>query len=142
MSRKVIPLKQAPENKRHPSDRRGAAARKPAEVTSLGPGLHTGRLEAQSAGYTARLATGAGVHVTLDEDVDPALVEECLREGRRVILADGPRGPVILGALQTAPSVARREDGSLSLEGRDVHIRASRGLVLEAGPVTLRVDKS
>jgi hypothetical protein len=143
MSRKVVPLKQSPNTKRRSGDRRSEAVGKPAEVPALGPGLHAGRLESVSNGrFLVRLATGTRIHAAVDEDVDPALAEECLREGRRVIVTDGERGPVIIGALQTAPSIARREDGNLSLEARDVRIRASRALVLEAGPVTLRVDKS
>jgi hypothetical protein len=44
--------------------------------------------------------------------------------------------------LQTAPSLTRREDGTLALRAKDIKLHAERGLVIEAGPVALRVDKA
>src|SRR3954471_11024747 len=93
----------------HPSNAKLARA----PGLALGPGLHPGLVEriaiASSEGgpqrvYQVRLPTGRPVTASLGPGVAAALVDECSREGRNVVLMDGPLGVLIAGALQTAPS--------------------------------------
>lgn len=109
----------------------------------LGPGIHAGLIEpCAGASYRVRTLTGARFSATLADGVDRALAEECLREGRTVLLADSPRGVLVLGAVQTQKSAVREADGSVTIEGKDVRVRADRALVLDAGPVSIRAERS
>lgn len=151
MSRKVVPLDRAAKSgatgRRVASGNASTAVaardRKslPRDAAELGPGLHLARVERMLSGACKlRTLTGEHLSAVLDDDVEPSLVEECLRNGRKVIVCVTDRGPTIMGALQTAPALARAEDGKLTLEARELRLRAERSLVIEAGPVTLRVD--
>ncbi len=117
------------------------AARSP--VAELAAGLHIAVVELESAGqFRVRTLDGQRVGAVLDETVDRALAEECLRTGRRMLVANGPNGPTIFGAVQTARSVDVDFDGRASLQARDVRIVADERLTLEAGPVILRLEKN
>lgn len=109
----------------------------------LGPGLHAGTIELHGErAYRVRV-TGLGhVNAVLDPSVAAALADECLREGRTVVLADTERGPTILGALQTSPSFSADASGVVSIAGKDIKLRAERALLLEAGPVSIRLDQA
>jgi hypothetical protein len=127
--------------------RRDASARPrkspPRAAAELGSGLHLAWVERILDGACAlRLLSGERVSATIDEDVDPSLVADCLRNGRKVIVCATSAGPTIMGALQTAPALTRAEDGKLTIEARELRLRAERSLVIEAGPVALRVDAS
>ena len=114
-----------------------------AATRSLGDGLHAARVElASEKTLRLRLPSGEVVTAALADGVERDLVTDCMRDGRHVIVVDSPRGPLVLGALQTARVMARDERGNLSLEARDVRIVAERSLVLEAGPVMLRLERS
>jgi hypothetical protein len=118
------------------------ARRTAKEPEPLGPGLHPGVLEMRSgASFRVRLMDDSRRRAVLGDGVDPALADECLRTGRLVILCDTKRGVTLLGALQTAPSIARGPDGSLCLEGKTIRIRAEKAVVIEAGPVSLSLEQ-
>jgi hypothetical protein len=80
------------------------------------------------------------VTATLDRGVAAALVEECLREGRNVVMMDGPKGVVIAGALQVATSPAADAHGTLALEARHLRLRATETLELEVPGSSLRFE--
>lgn len=112
-------------------------------AAGLGPGLHAGTIELRSGrSFQVRTAAGALVTATLDDEVDPALAEDCLCSGRRVVLADGESGPVILGALQTSAPVVKDPDGCVTIQGRELRLRADKQVVIDAGPVSLRLHES
>jgi hypothetical protein len=115
----------------------------------LGPGLHPGFVEriaaapsddAQPATYHVRLGDGRRVRAELAPGVVPALVDACAREGRTVVLMDGPRGITIAGALQTAPSPIPDARGTLSLEARHLRLRGAETLELEVPGASLRIE--
>lgn len=114
------------------------AERRQRRAAALGPGMHAGKLEmavaSKSEGvrsYRVRLASGQSVKARLGGGVSPELADECLREGRTVVLVDGASGIEIAGALQVAPSIAKDAHGNLSLEGKHIRLRADQSFVLE-----------
>lgn len=118
----------------------------------LGPGLHCAIIElASDRGSSAggarldrelhvRTLDGRRWNAKLADEVDPAFAATCLKERRTVLLVDSANGPVVLGALQTSEPVTREANGAVTVRGKDVHVRAERTLVLEAGPVLLRAE--
>jgi hypothetical protein len=108
----------------------------------LGRGLHGGIIELQSGtSFRVRTLEGERLDAVLGDDVDVGLAEDCLRTGRMVILCDTPRGVTIAGALQTTrPFVKEQSDGRVCIEAGALELRAERGLVIECGPVALRMD--
>ena len=121
---------------------RGGAARA-ADPAPLGPGLHGAFIELASEGsYRVRTTSGEHLRAELAPGVSPALAMECLRAGRMVILVASARGPEIVGALQTAPAVERDADGVVSVDAREIRLRAEQSILIEAGPVTIRADES
>lgn len=125
-----------------PKTTRSAPAKR-AQTESLGPGLHLARIELE-AGETYRVRTSDGLRVAarLDESVERAFADDCLRTHRRVLVVQTPHSPTIVGALQTSRGVDVDSDGRASLRAREVRLIADRSIVLEAGPVGLRLDKS
>jgi hypothetical protein len=118
-------------------------ARKPRSAAALGPGLHAGVIELRSQDtFRVRMLDGTVVSARPDDGVDPELLRDCLRNGRRVIVADGGDGPLLLGALQTARPVARDVDGNLTLSGKRVRLKAEQALVLECGEGAVRLDSA
>src|SRR4051812_36991680 len=110
---------------------------------AVGAGLHAASVELVSGGsLRLRLPSGERITAVLGDGVERELVEECMRERRHVIVCDSPRGPLVLGALQTARVIARDERGNLTLEAKDVRIVAERLLVLEAGAAALRLERA
>ena len=113
-----------------------------AEPAVLAPGLHAGTIELRSGdAFRVRLLGGPVVAATLDDAVEPGLAQECQRRGLRVIVTDSARGPIILGALQTAVPVAREADGAVTIAGKKIHIKADQGVVLESGEASLRLQR-
>jgi hypothetical protein len=109
----------------------------------LSPGLHAAVIELRSgSSFRVRTLDGTRVTAELAGGVEVGLAEECLRTGRSVIAAAGPKGAVILGALQTSRSPVQEESGTVKISGKDVRIQAERGLRIEAGPAVLRVDRA
>lgn len=110
------------------------AVRSPVE---LGPGLHPGRIESVLAGtkkraYRVKLAGGASIKASLGAAVVPGFADECLREGRTVVLIDGESGVEIAGALQVSSSIAPDAKGTLAIDAKHVRLRAAETLELEA----------
>lgn len=115
---------------------------KPA-AKQLGDGLHAATVEmATGASLRLRLPGGDRITAVLGDGVERELVAECMRDGRHVIVTDSSRGPIVIGALQTARVIARDERGNLTLDARDVRLVAERSLVLEAGPVVLKLERA
>src|SRR5262245_42380790 len=101
---------------------------------SLGPGLHLVTLDLGAAGETrVHTLDGRRMAAVVSEDVAPELVAECRRASRPMIASDTPRGPTIVGALQTQPSLLREPDGTVVLEGKRVRIAAEDRVLIEAG---------
>lgn len=141
---KPKPIPQATESaSRARKGQKSPGARKAPSQEPLGPGLHAAVIELRSgASYRVRLAGGAHVKATLDDDVDASLVEECLRSGRRVILCDGDAGPVIIGALQTSAPIVKTKEGAVTIEGREIRLKAKDRVLLDTGATSLRLEDS
>ena len=77
----------------------------------------------------------------LSHGVDPGLVDDCFRANQLVIVSDTPRGVTILGALQTTRSFTHESDGTVTLDATAIRLRAEKGVVLQAGQTSLRMDK-
>lgn len=115
--------------------------REQAEPSPLSPGLHAGTIELRSGdALRVRLLGGQVVAATLDDHVDPALAKECLRTGRRVIVTDSARGPLILGALQTTVPIAHDPDGNLAIAAKKIRLKADQALVIESGEAQLKLS--
>lgn len=121
---------------------RALRATKPrAPMAGVGPGLHLAHVELSAGGsYQVREASGERRSVTLGEGVDPELANACLRTARPVVLADTPAGVAIVGALVTSLPVERDADGRLSVDAREIRLRAPEGVSIEVGD--LRVAAS
>lgn len=112
-----------------------------AQVEALSPGLHAGSIELRSTdSFRVRLLDGTVIAATLDDGVDPELARECQRRGLRVIVTASARGPLILGALQTTPSIALDEGGTLAISAKKIRLKAEQSLVLESGEASLRLQ--
>lgn len=114
---------------------KSTVARTPKQAAErLGPGLHLVHLDLGTPdATTVRTLDGRRLTAVLADEVDPRLLVECRRAGRPVIACDTDRGPTVVGALQTAPSVQHEPDGTLVLEGKRVRIVAEKGVTVEAG---------
>lgn len=105
----------------------------------LAPGLHAGTIElALKGSYRVRLATGELVKAALATGVDAALAAECLKQRRTVLVSAGPRGPIILGALQVTASESRER---LRLEAKDIELCAETTISLRVGKSLVLVDE-
>lgn len=124
-------------------ERRNVAQRGRAEPRKLrlGPGAHLGKVELLT-GTTARvrLLGGAHLQVEIAPEVEPLFVEECLRHGRTVILADGESGPLLVGALQTSRAIHHGVDGTLEIDARTIRLRAESSIAVEVGSVAIRAE--
>ena len=115
----------------------------------LGPGLHPALVEriapapideARPAWYQVRLVDGRTLRAALAPGVTPALIDTCAREGRNVVLMEGPAGVLIAGALQTAPTPAPDARGTLALEARHLRLRGTETLEIEVPGASLRME--
>lgn len=119
----------------------GSRALAPAAAPRLG--LTAGTIELRSEdSYKVRLLGGEVITATLDDGVDVELARDCQRHGRRVIVADGARGPVILGALQTSRPIARDQDGNVSISAKKIRLKAEQALVIESGEAAIRLEQA
>ena len=91
-------------------------------------GLEAGVIElATDEAYKIRLLGGELIDARPAPGCSRELLDECLRDRRTVLLA----GELILGALQTTASAARRDpSGNVSIEAAEIHLEASAGLSL------------
>jgi len=120
------------------------------KAAPLGPGLHPGVIELCAAGapraagsarpYRVRLGTGRRFAAALAPGVSPAFAEECMRDGRTVVLMDTPDGAAIAGALQIASAPVPDERGTLCLEAKHVRLRAEQTLAIEVPGASLLVE--
>lgn len=109
----------------------------------LGPGLHGAVIELKTdRSFQIRTASGERVAAVLGDGVAPALADECLRTARLVIVMDSPRGPTIMGALQTSVPLARDEDGIVSVEARELRMHIERSVLIEVGQSSISADSS
>jgi hypothetical protein len=125
-------------------DRRSSA---PVERPDLEPGLHPGIVEERTGStrdvVRVRLFDG-GIHEAVAAPgVAAALVDECMRDRRTVLLSRGPKGEaLIVGALQTAPSVASTDrDERALVHGTSVELTAEHSIALRVGKSTVTIDK-
>lgn len=108
----------------------------------LGPGLQMGVIELLAGNsYGVRLLDGRRVSARCSPYVHVALVEECLREQRPMLLSEGATGPEIVGALQVAPSMACDIDGNLTISARQLSLKAENGVRVESGRSELRLGE-
>lgn len=115
---------------------------RPLTLGQLGPGLHMGVIELLTRdSYGVRLLDGRRISARCSPYVHTALVEECLREQRPMLLSDGAQGPEIVGALQVAPSIAPDIDGNLTISARQVSLKAENGVRVESGRSELRLSE-
>ena len=120
---------------------RSRSATAPA-MARLGPGLHAAVVEiAVDGAYRVRTSTGELVPAVPAASVAPALLDECLRTRRTVLLSEQGDRVVILGALQTAPSARVDPDGGLSLEARSIELAAAERIALKVGASLLSLDR-
>ena len=114
---------------------------RPEPEPTLGPGLHAGQLDrAEGDGYRVVILGGPTITARAAGEVSPELLEECLRERRTVLVSAGARGPVILGALQTAPTVTRGEGAPLRIDAAEIDLRAAEAFTVRVGSAALRID--
>jgi hypothetical protein len=106
---------------------------------ALGPGVHVGVIELRSsASYRVRLLAGGHVRASLDEGLAGGFAQECMGQSRRVLLCDGPRGPVIVGAVDRSPGASPKDRIALSADR--IELSAGRELLLRVGESLLRLD--
>ena len=126
----------------------------PGKAAPLGPGLHPGHIElgpavseqdglkAARPMYRVRLVTGRKIAAVLCAGVSPTFAQECMRDGRTVILMDTAYGIGIAGALQVVSSPTPDERGTLSLEAKHIRVRADQSLSLEVPGANLQIEQN
>lgn len=119
-------------------------ARSTVAPAPLGPGIHAATVELkEGASYRAKLLNGQRVTATPAHGVSLTLIDECLRARRTVMVADGERGPIILGALQTHPTPrVDPESGAFEVEAKHIRLRADATIAFKVGPTSLALDQS
>jgi hypothetical protein len=110
---------------------------------ALGPGIHPARIEMRADGaFRVRTAGGELLAARLAEGFEEAFAEECMRERRTVMIAEGTEvEAVILGALQTSRAVERDAHDTVRIEGKRVELEAEEGISIQVGKSTLRLDR-
>lgn len=124
------------------AERRPKQSRVTTKRVTLGPGLHAGVVElASGARFRVRTLGGVALQAEVRPGVDRGLVDDCLRSGGMVAVADGARGAEIVGALQTrrAPSVS--EAGVFAVSAKTIALRAEQTIELEAGNTALALER-
>lgn len=116
----------------------GARASRIAPEAALAPGLHAATIElALKGSFRLRTMTGERVKARLGPGVDPGLAEECLKQRRTVLVTAGPRGAIIVGAIQVTASESRE---NVRLEGEEIELCASNKIALRVGKALLVID--
>lgn len=91
---------------------------------SLEAGLHAAFLEARRHGLlVVRLLDGRRTAAEIVPQVSDALVDECLAEGKLVLVSATPRGPAMIGAIQTTPTLHHDREGVLTIEAKKLHVK-------------------
>jgi hypothetical protein len=105
---------------------------------TLAPGLHAATIElALKGSFRLRTMTGERVKARLGPGVDPALMEECLKWRRTVLVTAGPKGAIIVGAVQVTAS-QRHEN--VRLEGVEIELSASNKIAFRVGKALFVID--
>jgi hypothetical protein len=105
---------------------------------ALAPGLHAATIElALKGSFRLRTMTGEQVKARLGPGVDPALADECLKQRRSVLVTAGPKGPIIVGAIQVTVS---EKGEKVRLEGEEIELCASNKIALRVGKALLVID--
>ena len=113
-------------------------------TTLLGLGCHAATIELKTgAAYRVKLLDGRRAKATLARGVSAKLIDTCLHARRAVMLTDGDRGPVVIGALQTAPvPEVHGETGVFEVNAQEIVLRADASVVLQVGASRVSLDKS
>jgi len=107
---------------------------------TVGAGLHLGAVELQSDGaYVVRLTGGARVTARLDPEIPSSFIDECMRLGKRVLLADDERGATIVGALERPAGPAEETQ---VLHAKKLRLSADEEMTLEIGDLRIRLDRT
>lgn len=115
----------------------------PPAQPALPAGLHGAVVELRTKeGFRVRSMSGERFVAVVGDGVELELVEECLRTGRIAVVCQTVRGPAIVGALQTTRSIVREANGTLSVDAETIKLRGKQKVVIQAGEVTLVLDKS
>lgn len=110
--------------------------------SELAPGLHAATIELGAKGkYQVRTAAGERVRAKLADGVAPALADECRRTRRTVLVTQAPEGALIIGAVQTQPSIEGKHE-KLRIDARELELEAARAIVLRVGKAVLVLDES
>ena len=109
----------------------------------LGPGMHLCRVE-RRLGKSLEVRTADGVRHTavLARGVDPSVADAALRSGSPVVIVDGSRGPEIAGALVTALPIAPDADGRVTVDAREIRLRAAESISIDVGDARLSADRA
>ena len=91
--------------------------------------------------YRVRLLDGEVVAAKPATGCEPALLSECLRERRTVMLSYTPDGPLILGALQTRSSATETRDGLTQIDSERIELNADSAICLRVGGSTVELRK-
>ena len=76
-----------------------------------------------------------------DEAVDPALLDEAMGSGARIVVEDGPE-PVIVGALAIARTIAVDREGAIRVSVKQFEVTAEEALLKTASAfVSLKGDE-
>lgn len=109
----------------------------------LSPGLHPARVESREGDrFRVRTPGGEVYTASLADDVEAAFVEECLAEGRTVLLSPSRGEVLILGALQSRRTTARDDHDTVRVEGRRIELVAEDGVSIKVGKSALRLTPS
>ena len=118
-----------------------AAVRRGTE--KLGPGMHVAWVERRlGKSISLRIADGSRRAAALGRGVDPSVVDAALRAGTALVIVDGARGPEVVGALVTSLPVAPDGDGRISVDAREIRLRASEAITLEVGDARFAADRA
>lgn len=124
------------------ANKEGRKPRKGAEVEPLGTGLHAATIELCARGtYRVRTASGISARAKLAEGMSAALADECRRTRRTVLVTEAADGVLIVGAIQTQPSLEGRHE-RLQLKANELELAAERAIVLRVGKSLLVLDES
>jgi hypothetical protein len=96
---------------------------------------------ASGARFRVRALDGTLVQAEVRHGVDRGLVDDCLRSGGLVVVADGARGVEIIGALQTRRAPAVSEAGVFAVSAKKIALRAEQTIEIEAGNTAIALER-
>ncbi len=109
---------------------------------ALGPGVHLGVVEMRSgSSYRVKLMAGGHARATRGPGVGAAAVDRWMDQAQTVVLADGDRGPLLVGALEK-PLDDEGRGGARLVSGRSIRIDAEDEITLTVGSISLKLNKA